>query len=464
MIKILNRYFSGQLMILLITENALILLGIWIAVAIRLRTINVPFNEFSNLLAWAFLVTVICQVCFYYADLYDLRTITSRMHILIRLLYAVGAASFLLSAFLYIFPSDKLTAAIIEISLVGVIGLILFWRLLLERLNRAYTAGEKILVVGSGPIAHALANEIRLRHDLPIKMIGSVAETKSESDDSIPGLECLGDIDGIEQIIESAKPNRVVVALKERRRQLPYNSLLKYRLKGIRIEDASTLYEKLTGRIPVESIRPSELIFSDGFSHSLSLRFYERVFGLIGAALGLIVCGPIMLLTAIAIVLESPGPALYRQQRVGKNGELFDILKFRSMRSDAEAKTGPQWAAEGDSRVTRVGRFIRKVRLDELPQFINILKGEMSFVGPRPERPYFVDLLSTRVPFFDLRHSVRPGVTGWAQVSYPYGASVADAKSKLEYDLFYVKNVSVSLDLLILFQTVQTVLFGKGAR
>jgi sugar transferase (PEP-CTERM system associated) len=274
----------------------------------------------------------------------------------------------------------------------------------------------------------------------------------------------MGTLNQLGTIISDCKPDRLIMALQERRQQLPIDLLLRYRLKGLVIEEASTLYQKLTGKIPVESIHPSALIFSDGFRQSALQKIYGRSLGLIAAVISLIFVGPLMAIIALAIKLDSRGPALYSQTRVGLNGDFFEVLKFRSMRVDAEANSGPVWAQDVDPRITRVGRILRKLRLDELPQFINVLKGDMSFVGPRPERPFFVDLLKEKIPFYDLRHAVRPGITGWAQVSCHYGASVEDAQQKLEYDLFYIKNFSLSFDGVILFQTIKIVLFGRGAR
>jgi sugar transferase (PEP-CTERM system associated) len=277
-------------------------------------------------------------------------------------------------------------------------------------------------------------------------------------------LKTIGTLDRLEEIIESTAPDRLIISLRERRQQLPIDLLLHYRMRGLVIEESSTLYQKITGKIPVESIHPSALIFTDGFQQTNFRRVWNRASGLVGATLSLMVAGPLMLLIAIAIKLDSKGPALYRQTRVGKDGVTFSCLKFRSMSVDAETKTGPVWAGENDPRITRVGRIIRKLRFDELPQFINVLKGEMSFVGPRPERPHFVEKLKQDIPFYDLRHSVRPGITGWAQVSLHYGATVEESQEKLEYDLFYIKNNSLSFDLLIMFSTLKIMLFGRGAR
>jgi sugar transferase (PEP-CTERM system associated) len=254
-----------------------------------------------------------------------------------------------------------------------------------------------------------------------------------------------------------------VVALADRRGQLPIDELLRAKLDGVRVEDAATTYERMTGKILVDDLRPSWLIFSDGFQASRVTRFAKRLFDLTGALIGIVVAAPLMLLTAIAVRLESPGPVLYRQERVGEHGRLFTLYKFRSMRIDAEQGT-PIWATSHDTRVTRVGRFIRLTRLDELPQFWNVLRGEMSFVGPRPERLFFVQQLAESIPFYMARHAVRPGVTGWAQVRYRYGASVEDALEKLRYDLYYIKHRSLVFDLTILVDTIKVMVCRKGAQ
>jgi sugar transferase (PEP-CTERM system associated) len=329
---------------------------------------------------------------------------------------------------------------------------------------RSYGASERILLVGSSDAVRNLAREIRFRRDLPIELIGMVAENESNLAPSMMGLPHLGMLSQLESIITETAPDRVIVGLEERRQALPVNMLLKKRMQGLRIEEANTLYQKITGKIPVESINPSSLIFSDGFAQSLFRTAYSRLLSILGATVGLILFGPLMVLVSIAIKLDSTGPVLYGQTRVGKDGHLFEILKFRTMFAEAESSSGPVWAQEWDPRITRVGRFLRRLRIDELPQFLNLLHGDMKFVGPRPERPHFVAQLEQQIPFYELRHTVRPGLTGWAQVRFAYAATLGDAKEKLEYDLFYIKNASFWLDLMILFRTVKIVLFRTGAR
>jgi sugar transferase (PEP-CTERM system associated) len=463
MIKILNQYFPGRLFILLATENILILLGIWAAISYHPGTVR-SGSDYPVLFGKALLITVICQFCLYYADIYDLRNIGSKLEICLRVMQALGAAALILAMLFYFFPEMRLGAGIVETALLTIVLGILLWRIFIEWLNRAYGAGERILLVGSGNSLQALTRELRGRPDLAINLLGIVEESADSPSSALTGLNSLGTLDELHRILQEAKPDRLIIALKERRQQLPIDLLLKWRMTGLVIEEASTLYQKITGKIPVESIHPSALIFTDGFRQTTLQKIYGRSLGLVVGMLSLVIVGPIMALIAIAIKLDSRGPVFYKQTRVGLNGELFEVRKFRSMFLDAESKSGPVWAQDVDPRVTRVGRILRKLRLDELPQFINVLYGEMSFVGPRPERPFFVDLLKEKVPFYDLRHSVRPGITGWAQVSCHYGASVEDAQQKLEYDLFYIKNFALSFDSLILFQTIKIVLFGRGAR
>ncbi len=464
MIKVLNQYFPGRLFVLLVTENALILIGIWAAISYHVGDVRGSLLSYPVLYGKVFLITFVCQACLYYADIYDLRSIGSRTEVMLRVLQALGVAALLLAALFYMVPATRLEAGIVETSLLAIVLLILLWRIFVEWLNRAYGAGERILLVGSGESLQALTRELHQRQDLPIKIIGAIPEENAGDQPELSQLQVMGTLDNIGDVITQTRPDRVIIALKERRRQLPIDALLHHRMRGVVIEDASTLYQKITGKVPVESIHPSALIFTDGFQQSAVRKVLGRIVGFTSALVSLLILGPFMLLLAIIIKLDSRGPALYKQARVGLNGKEFEVMKFRSMNMDAEQHSGPVWALEKDPRVTRVGRIIRKLRLDELPQLINVLQGDMAFVGPRPERRHFVEKLKEQVPFYDLRHSVRPGITGWAQVSAQYGATVEESQEKLEYDLFYIKNVSFSFDCLILFQTIKIVLFGRGAR
>lgn len=273
----------------------------------------------------------------------------------------------------------------------------------------------------------------------------------------------IGDYSQIFNICQKGDVDRIIVALDERRGKFPLEQLLFCRLKGIPIDDGIAFTEQLAGKLSVENLHPSFLIFSNGFKRSAIFKRVKRVFDIIISILTLIILSPVCLLVALAIKLDSSGTILYRQERVGEDGKIFKLLKFRSMCINAE-KNGPVWTSPNDNRITRVGRVIRKLRLDEIPQVFNVLKGEMSFVGPRPERPFFVDLLKEEIPFYSERHVIKPGITGWAQIRYCYGASKEDALQKLKYDLYYIKHMSMILDLIIIFETIKIVILGKGAR
>ncbi len=284
-----------------------------------------------------------------------------------------------------------------------------------------------------------------------------------ETSERVSDAGVLGDFNQISTICREARIDRIVVALEERRGKLPVEQLLRCRVKGIRVDEGCAFTEYLCGKLTVESLRPSALIFCDGFDRCYLIKKIKRCFDVFFALTGLVLLFPILLLIAVLIKWDTRGPVFYKQERVGEDGTIFNVLKFRSMRVDAE-ENGPVWARKNDSRVTRVGRVLRRWRLDEIPQMINVLSGEMSFVGPRPERPFFVEKLQKEIPFFAYRHSVKPGITGWAQIYYPYGASKEDALEKLKFDLYYIKHMSPFLDLLIILETIRIVLGRTGSR
>lgn len=277
-------------------------------------------------------------------------------------------------------------------------------------------------------------------------------------------VQIIGSYSMIHEVANEGKVDRIIVALEERRGNLPTDELLKCKMAGISIEEGIAFYERLTGKLLIERTYPSFLIFSNGFRKSSIDSVVKSALDYSLSFICLVILLPIMALIALATKIDSSGPVFYRQERVGRNGEAFMLLKFRSMKEGAEKETGPIWAQENDERMTRVGKIIRKLRLDEIPQMINVLKGEMSFVGPRPERAHFVKYLKDEIPFYEKRLSVKPGITGWAQIEYPYGASNKDALEKLKYDLYYIKNMSLLFDLVIIFRTVKSVFLRGGAR
>jgi sugar transferase (PEP-CTERM system associated) len=411
------------------------------------------------------LASFVCLLILYFYDLYDYMVMTNRRELMLRLVQALGIAWALLALMFYVAPPLLIGRGVSVISVPLVLVLLLGWRIFIHILTGHPDIGEKILVVGTGKTAMDTAEAVWQRRDAGYRIVGFVSENGAKPGQPIGESEIVGSAINLESIIKHEKVDRVVIAVRERRGAFPTETLLKMSLAGeVSIEECTSFFERITGQVHVDMLRPSWLIFAGRQRDSrLKSAFRETVHRILGL-IGLVLSFPIGVLTAIFIKLESRGPIFYRQERLGKNGRVFKVIKFRSMKTDAEADGKPVWAASNDERTTFVGRFIRKVRIDEIPQFWNILKGEMSFVGPRPERPHFVEQLAREIPFYEHRHLVAPGLTGWAQIKYPYGASVDDARQKLQYDLYYIKNQSLALDLVIVFDTIKTVLFRQNGR
>lgn len=321
---------------------------------------------------------------------------------------------------------------------------------------------RRVLVLGTGPEAASVEQTLKAAGYPGLVVVGFYPLDASEI--AVSPQSVLPNTVPITETVAQLDVSEIVVAVRERRGGvLPLNQLLNCKLEGVRVIDLSTFFERIRGEVRIESLRASWLIYGEGFRQGSIRGFVKRSFDILASLILLTVAIPVMLLAALAIAIESPGPVIYRQERVGRGGRTFNVMKFRSMYSDAEADGKPRWAKANDSRITRVGKFARRTRIDELPQIFNVLNGDMSFVGPRPERPYFVAQLSQQIPFYAARHSVKPGITGWAQVKYKYGNTIDDAVHKLQYDLYYVKNHSLFLDILILFKTVAVVFSGEGA-
>ena len=413
-------------------------------------------------LSKALLITAVCQMCLYYCDLYDLTGTRDPRRLLARLLQAIGATSIILAAIYFCFPVLIIGRGVF-LSASGIVFLLIVgWRIAFDWLSSHAGPSEKLLIVGTGSAAVGLARELfDRRRELGVEIVGFVA---SAAGPVLPDVAVVGTVDDIPSIVRERAVDRVVVSLADARGKLPIDKLLQMKLEsGIMFDDLPTVYEQYTGKIAIENLRPSWLIFSGGFRKTRTLRAVKRLSDLLASAGMLLALGPVMAVVAALIKLTSHGPVLYHQQRVGQRGRVFVIRKFRSMRTDAEANTGAVWARQNDDRVTPIGRLLRLTRLDELPQLWNVLVGDMSLIGPRPERPEFVDMLREKIPFYGERHAIRPGLTGWAQVRYAYGASVEDAMEKLQYDLFYMKNMSLALDLVIAFETAKIVLLRRGA-
>ena len=468
MFRIFNQFVSAKNFLLLILESVLIVGCLFCAV--QLRFWNNPL-ELARYEVWPdfeiqiALVVITCLVCLYFNDLYSPEANENHIDRILRLEQSLGAASLLLGLFYFLFPDMLLSRYVflIGMTMIGVslgVGR--------KALDKAWQAGaplQRVAILGTGQLAVEVAREMTRRGDLSIKVEGLLSPTSSPAEgDMIFGFPVIGSTANMETIAADRALSRIVVALEDRRGALPTRELVTLRVRGLRIDEAATALSALTGRISLHVVKPSWFIFSDGFRRSTLNEVLKRALDLAVAMLGVVLALPLMIVVAIAVGLESAGPVIYRQIRVGRMNRNFEMLKFRSMCQDAEKPNEAKWAIQNDPRVTRLGGVLRKYRVDEMPQLWNVIKGDMSFVGPRPERPSFVKDLREKVPYYDERHSVRPGLTGWAQVQYSYGSSVEDAYRKLEYDLFYLKNMSLTFDLAIILKTIKIVVGGHGGR
>lgn len=409
------------------------------------------------------LVAIVCALCLYFNDLYDFRVVRRRADLLVHTMQALGAACIILSLTYFLFPDSSLGRGIAVTSAPLSLALLMSWRLSANATNLLAKGNERVLVVGTGDAGISLVRHILDHPEYNMKVVGFLDEKGQDIGKSLVNPKVVGAVAELEEITAREKIDRVILSFKERRGSMPVRELLHLKFAGVRVEEVHSCFERLSGRINIEHLSPSWFILSEGFKKSLWLRASKRALDILVSTIILLVFSPILPFVMLAIYIESGSPVLFRQRRVGYKGHEFEVLKFRSMRQDAE-KHGPQWATQGDSRVTKVGQFIRKTRLDEIPQLVNVFRGEMSLVGPRPERLVFCEMLEQQFPYFNMRHSVRPGLTGWAQVRFRYSANIEDYKDKLELDLFYIKNMSLLVDLAILFETIKVVLLRRGAQ
>jgi sugar transferase (PEP-CTERM system associated) len=465
LIKIGAHYVPRRSLILALSESALLMVSLVLATVTRFHHLFTVQDYLSHPGNWLrfMLMTLTCQLSLYYSEVYEVRVVSNRGLQLVRALAAMGISLVVLSILYYFVPAIRLERGIAVIGAFLAVVAIVFWRLLLEKTRVFARPLERLLVLGTGCHGIKLAEEILRRPQLQYKVVGFLDESNYSPGKPLATPGIIGGVSEVEELVAREDIDRLVIALAERRGVMPIRELANLRLQGLPIEDARSAYERLTGRVSLDELRPSSLFMSDGFHKSHMMVAIKRLTDIVVSALLIALTLPLMALVAIAIWLEDGSPVLFKQDRVGLGGHIFKILKFRSMRVTADNEK-PSWTADGDPRITRIGAIIRKFRLDELPQLINILRGEMSLVGPRPEVPYFCEMLDREIPFFNQRHSVRPGLTGWAQIRYIYGASLEQAKTKFEYDLFYIKHLSVLFDLTIIIETAKVVLIGKGAK
>jgi sugar transferase (PEP-CTERM system associated) len=455
MLRIFRHYVSGLTFLLLLGDCAVIL------AAFHLTELSAPWAGYGPMAARLMVVGSVIGFSLYLGDLYQPRAALGRRELVARVLICQAGAALAVAALGFAMPVLRpARTAFLGIFTLTTLGLVA-WRAALLGAWSQQQMTVRVLVLGTGQVGRLIASLLPTSAR-PFEIIGFVDDAPGAADMIPEGHVLLGKIQDVDSLVEETRPDIVVVAQIDRRGCFPTKALLECRLRGIRVEDWPTFYEKATGKILVTAVRPSWLIFSDGFVKTPRTEIIKRLVD-VTLSLGLLLVAlPVMAITAIAIRLESAGPIFYRQPRLGRNGCVFILNKFRSMRQDAEKDTGPVWSAHQDPRITRVGAILRRTRLDELPQLLNVLVGHMSFIGPRPERPEFVAELQKQIPYYMERLAVKPGITGWAQVKYEYGSTIEDAVEKLQYDLYYIKNLSLFLDLLIVLNTVQVVLFARG--
>jgi sugar transferase (PEP-CTERM system associated) len=413
------------------------------------------------------IITLVFQTCLYYHDLYDFKDMVSFNELGIRLFQALGVGTIVLGFFYTMVPVTIIDVPPFIISIILVILLSIFWRFGYTLVLNRGLFNEKIILLGSGDLINDIRNEIKDRIDCGYSVLCEFPESKHSSnpkEGKDQGQFIGRQYEGLAYVAKSMGIKKVVAAFKEKRQELPTEELLYCRMEGIDVIDGNNFYEMLTGKLLVKQVPPSWLIFSEGFNKSRLRLFFKQFFDMIISVCLLVLFLPLILVIAILIKFDSKGPVIFFQERLGENRKVYRIYKFRSMVADAEKKSGPVWAQENDERITRVGKLIRKWRIDEVPQIWNVLKGDMSFVGPRPEREFFVQELEKKIPYYGFRFAIKPGITGWAQVCYSYGSSFDDAVEKLNYELFYIKNMSPLMDLMIILRTIKIVLFGRGAR
>lgn len=464
--RLFNRYYTPYDLLLVLGDFVLVL-GASAVVRVFLNESGLTSGEpWLSPTVHGFAMGVIIVIAFYYSDLYSMDQSLSARELLERFVAGLGAACIVIGILSYPIPNFGKSIYLTEMAGLGLC--LCLWRLGFMRAMRQAGIRVKVLIVGIRSIGKMIAEELYLKQKLGMDVVGFVGQqagsvTLSYGNPKKVEIPLLAP-SSLTGLIATNRVDRILLAGTDPCSHSYFADLVAAKAMGIPIEDCHTFYERLASKIAVADLPPEWIALSEGFRRDRLVLATKRIIDVIVSFVGLVLSAPLILFTAISIKLESRGPVFYRQERVGQNDQRFVLYKFRSMTENAEADMGPVWASERDPRVTRVGAIIRKIRVDEIPQMINVLKGEMSFVGPRPERPYFVDRLKQNIPYYDLRHTVKPGITGWAQISYPYGDSEQDAVEKLQYDLYYIKHMSPIFDLQIIFESFKVVLLGSGAR
>ena len=456
MIRLFKVYYPLRTLVLLAGEALIVWVSFVLGTVLQNQDSWLLLNVEGGYLK-ILAVTGVVLLLSHWLDLYDSANLGAKWEQTFRMLLVLGFLALALSAVGFLFPNLLPGNGSALAGLLILTFTLFCWRAAYSWMVKQPFLRERVYVLGTGERAERLVRGLRARSALGIEVVGWTGDVEGElTRDSVASH--------LMELVSGRRVHRVIVAMLDRRGTLPVEELLDLRLVGVKVEEATSWLERISGRIEVEQLYPSWLIFADGFRFSSFFRLVRRALNFSVALAGTVISLPLLPFIVLAVKLDSPGAVLYRQRRVGRRGVTFYCYKFRTMRVDAEADTGATWATDDDPRITRVGKFLRASRLDEIPQLWCVLKGDMHFVGPRPERPEFVEWLSKQIPYYGVRHVVRPGITGWAQVQYKYGNTLEDAREKLQYDLFYIKNASLGLDLLIWFQTIKIVLLGRGAQ
>jgi sugar transferase (PEP-CTERM system associated) len=469
MLRFLKKYYPIRNVFFVIGEGFFIFLSVFLSSLIILG--SGAFTHDHYLILKILLIVFVCQTCLYYNDLYEIKSSENFKELSLHLLQTLGFTAIFLSLIYFIIPKAMIGSSIALLGFCFSILIIISWRFCYTIVLERGLFNQKIILLGSAELIGKIKQEISERKDCGYTIFSEFPEVNvnhrgdlNRGQKDNPGTLCGQKYDGLSEMAKKWGIKKVIVSIQEKRKTFPVNELLKCRVNGIEVIDGNSFYEMLTGKLVVRAINPSWLIFSEGFRKSITRLVMKRSVDLLLSCMMLILLFPLIIIIALLVKIDSKGSVLFSQERVGEKGKIYKMHKFRSMVEDAEKMCGPVWAQHDDERITRVGKIIRKLRVDELPQLWNVLKGNMSFVGPRPERYHFVEQLDKMVPYYSERFTVKPGITGWAQVSYGYGASVEDAIEKLNYDLFYIKNLSFFMDLMIVLRTIKIVLSLKGAR
>jgi sugar transferase (PEP-CTERM system associated) len=461
MSRLFSLYIPVFVLVLLASDFLFVTSSFILASYLVLEVDPTVFLFYDGGLTRIFTVVVSVMLALHFQDLYNQIKIRSRFVLIQQLCLVMGIAFVIQGLISYANANARMPIRIMLLGSAIAMVALFFWRWLYSGSVLGVVGMERILFIGESRLIRDISDHIAEHPELGLAVTGHVG---CRDELVPPGAKCLGAVSALREIAHAVHPDRIVVGMTERRDQMPIADLLALRFEGYVIEEAPSAYENVCGRISTQELRPSQLIFSGELGPRPNALFFQRLGHLVMALFCLVLFLPVMLLVAVAVKLSSPGEILYRQRRVGRDGAVFTLYKFRSMQADAEAETGIVWASKDDPRVTKVGKFLRRMRLDELPQFFNVLRGEMSIVGPRPERPEFVQALSEQIPYYRQRHCVRPGITGWAQINHKYGDTLEDTVKKLEYDLYYIKHMSQAFDSYIMFHTVKAMLLSRGAQ